>query len=86
VLNLRPEDQTRMLGRPHLRVKAQTNMQQLIDRMSMERPRNLPVDPLLEKLFKKDTLEKSIQPRNAESHRLQQSNVLRNSTKEKGYR
>ena len=45
VLNLRPEDHTRMLGRPgHLRVKAQSSIQEQLDRMSMERPRVLDPD------------------------------------------
>lgn len=62
VLNLRPEDQQRMLGRPgHLRVKAQSGIQQQIDRMSMERTKVLPLDPSLSKLYRRNTVEESLQ-------------------------
>ena len=61
VLNLRPEDHTRMLGRPgHLRVKAQSSIQQQLDRMSMERPKVLDVDPGLSKAYRNNTIEHGI--------------------------
>ena len=61
ILNLRPVDTSRMLGRSgHLRVKAQSGIQQRIDRMSMERPRELPIDPHLTQLYRKNGIEKTL--------------------------
>ena len=58
VLNLRPEDHSRMLGRPgHIRLKAQSSIQQQLDRMSMERTKVLPVDHNLSKHFRNNTIE-----------------------------
>ena len=38
VMNLRPEDNSRMLGRPgHFRYKAQSSIQEQLDRMCVER-------------------------------------------------
>ena len=51
-----------MLGRPgHLRVKAQTGIQERLDRMSMERTTVLPLDPQLSKLYTKNNVEKILQ-------------------------
>ena len=51
-----------MLGRPgHLRLKAQTGIQERIDRMSMDRTTVLPVDHQLSKLFTKNNVEKILQ-------------------------
>ena len=62
VLNLRPEDQSRMLGRSgHLRVKAQSSIQQQLDRMANERTRVLPLDRNLAEMFRKNTVEDSLQ-------------------------
>ena len=57
VLNLRPVDETRMLGRSHLRVKAQSSIQEQLDRMSMERTKVLPLDPSLQMLYRRNTVE-----------------------------
>jgi len=61
VLNLRPNDFARMLGAPHLALKAKSSIQQRLDRMSMEIPRELPIDPNLVKLNKRNTIERSLQ-------------------------
>ena len=61
VLNLRPVDESRMLGRSHLRVKAQSSIQEQLDRMSMERTKVLPLDPSLSVLNRRNTVEHSLQ-------------------------
>jgi len=61
-MNLRPEDSSRMLGRSgHLRAKAQSGIQQQIDRMSMDTTSVLPRDPKLMRLFRQNSVEKILQ-------------------------
>ena len=81
ILNLRPVDTSRMLGRSgHLRVKAQSGIQQRIDRMSMERPRELPIDPHLSQLYKKNGIEKTLQAK--PDMNIKTSEDLENVTRE----